>query len=46
MSPIRRGIKIGRAAHLMHLKEGRRALYREAQTFLIGDDRAAETTPV
>jgi pimeloyl-ACP methyl ester carboxylesterase len=42
-SPIRRDIKIGRATHLMHLEESRRVLYREAQTFLIGDDDTATT---
>jgi pimeloyl-ACP methyl ester carboxylesterase len=33
----RRDIKIGRATHLMHLEKGRFALYREAETFLLGD---------
>jgi pimeloyl-ACP methyl ester carboxylesterase len=42
-SPIRRDIKIGRATHLMHLEENRRALYREAQTFLCGGDETADT---
>jgi pimeloyl-ACP methyl ester carboxylesterase len=37
-SPIRRDVKIGRATHLMHLEEGRHALYREAETFLRGND--------
>ncbi len=37
-SPIRRDVKIGRATHLMHLEEGRYALYREAQAFLQARD--------
>ncbi len=37
-SPVRRDIKIGRATHLMHLEEGRHALYRETETFLNGGD--------
>jgi pimeloyl-ACP methyl ester carboxylesterase len=41
-SPIRRDIKIGRATHLMHLEENRYALYREAETFLRGDDGPAK----
>jgi len=43
-SPLRRDVKIARATHLMHLEENRYALYREAQTFLAGDD-LAPTTP-
>ena len=39
-SQTRRDVKIGRATHLMHLEENRRALYRETEAFLIGDDRA------
>jgi pimeloyl-ACP methyl ester carboxylesterase len=39
-SPIRRDVKIGRATHLMHLEEGRFALYREAECFLKGQDQA------
>jgi pimeloyl-ACP methyl ester carboxylesterase len=39
-SPMRRDVKISRATHLMHLEENRRALYRETEAFLIGDDRA------
>jgi pimeloyl-ACP methyl ester carboxylesterase len=42
-SRIRRDIKIGRATHLMHLEENRRALYRETQTFLCGDDSPDRT---
>jgi pimeloyl-ACP methyl ester carboxylesterase len=34
----RRAVKICRATHLMHLEEGRFALYREAETFLKGND--------
>lgn len=38
-SPLRRDVKISRATHLMHLEEGRYALYREAEAFLRGDDQ-------
>ena len=41
-SPIKRDVKLGRGGHLMHLEEGRYALYREALTFLAGGD----TVPV
>jgi pimeloyl-ACP methyl ester carboxylesterase len=37
-SPVRRNVRISRATHLMHLEEGRFALYREAETFLNGND--------
>jgi pimeloyl-ACP methyl ester carboxylesterase len=37
-STMRRKVKISRATHLMHLEEGRFALYREAETFLKGND--------
>lgn len=37
-SPLRRAVKISRATHLMHLEENRFALYREAETFLNGND--------
>ena len=37
-STVRRAVKISRATHLMHLEEGRFALYREAETFLKGND--------
>jgi pimeloyl-ACP methyl ester carboxylesterase len=37
-SPGRREVKISRATHLMHLEAGRFALYREAETFLNGND--------
>jgi len=36
-STVKRDVKISRATHLMHLEEGRYALYREAQTFLEGE---------
>ena len=39
LSPVWRDIKISRATHLMHLEENRFVLYREAETFLIEDDR-------
>jgi len=42
-SPVRRDIKISRATHLMHLEEGRYALYREAECFLDGADTAARS---
>jgi pimeloyl-ACP methyl ester carboxylesterase len=41
-SPLRRDVKIARATHLMHLEENRYALYREAETFLQGDDRPTD----
>jgi pimeloyl-ACP methyl ester carboxylesterase len=37
-SPLKRDVKTGRATHLMHLEEGRYALYREAEAFLAGND--------
>jgi pimeloyl-ACP methyl ester carboxylesterase len=37
-SPVRREVKISGATHLMHLEEGRFALYREAEIFLNGND--------
>jgi pimeloyl-ACP methyl ester carboxylesterase len=37
-STVRREVKISRATHLMHLEAGRFALYREAETFLNGND--------
>jgi pimeloyl-ACP methyl ester carboxylesterase len=36
-APIKRDIKISRATHLMHLETGRGALYRETNTFLLGE---------
>jgi pimeloyl-ACP methyl ester carboxylesterase len=42
-SPLRRDVKIARATHLIHLEENRYALYREAETFLRGDDRPPAT---
>jgi pimeloyl-ACP methyl ester carboxylesterase len=37
-SPIQRDVKISRATHLMHLEEGRYALYRETEAFLLAHD--------
>jgi pimeloyl-ACP methyl ester carboxylesterase len=37
-SPLRRDVKISAATHLMHLEEGRYALYRETEAFLGGRD--------
>jgi pimeloyl-ACP methyl ester carboxylesterase len=37
-SPVRRAVRISRATHLMHLEEGRFALYRAAEIFLTGND--------
>jgi pimeloyl-ACP methyl ester carboxylesterase len=37
-SPLRRDIKISLGTHLMHLEASRHALYREAETFLLGHD--------
>jgi len=37
-SPVRREVKISRATHLMLLEAARFALYREAETFLKGND--------
>jgi pimeloyl-ACP methyl ester carboxylesterase len=37
-SPVRRMVTISRATHLMHLEESHFALYREAETFLNGND--------
>ena len=37
-SPNKRDIKISRGTHLMHLEAMRAALYREANTFLLGED--------
>ena len=41
-SPMRRGVKISRATHLMHLEANRYALYREAETFLLAGDTPAD----
>jgi pimeloyl-ACP methyl ester carboxylesterase len=41
-SPVRREVKISRATHLMHLEEGRFALYQECETFLNGNDQASQ----
>jgi pimeloyl-ACP methyl ester carboxylesterase len=37
-APLKRDVKISEATHLMHLEEGRYALYRAAEDFLRGDD--------
>ena len=39
-APIKRDVKISRATHLMHLETGRGALYRETNTFLLGEGSA------
>ena len=39
-APLKRDIKVSRATHLMHLEEGRFALYQEALAFLAGHDTA------
>jgi pimeloyl-ACP methyl ester carboxylesterase len=39
-SPVKRDIKISRGTHLMHLEAMRAALYRETNTFLLGEDQA------
>jgi pimeloyl-ACP methyl ester carboxylesterase len=38
-SPLKREIKLGKGTHLLHLQEGRRALYRETLAFLGDTDR-------
>lgn len=40
-SPIKRDVKLSRTTHLPHLEAGRYALYREAETFLLGGDAPA-----
>jgi len=40
-SPMRRDVKMGRGTHLMHLEVMRAALYRETNTFLLGEDTTA-----
>jgi pimeloyl-ACP methyl ester carboxylesterase len=42
-SPLKRDIKISHATHLMHLEMMRPALYRETNTFLLGDDQPTPT---
>ena len=37
-SPIKRDVKIAAGTHLMLLEESRYALYRAAESFLLGDD--------
>lgn len=39
-SAVKRDVKIGRGAHLLHLEAMRPALWRESATFLAGDDFA------
>lgn len=39
-SPLKRDVTFSRAGHLMHLEEGRYALYRETLAFLQGRDEA------
>ena len=41
-SPLRLEVKIGRGTHLLHLEEGRSALYRETECFLKGGDRSGD----
>lgn len=41
-SPLKRDVKLSRGGHLMHLEEGRYALYRETLTFLEGTDSVPE----
>jgi hypothetical protein len=38
-SSLRRDVKIGRGTHLMHLENGRHALYRRTEAFLRGDEQ-------
>jgi pimeloyl-ACP methyl ester carboxylesterase len=48
-SAIRRLVTISRATHVMHLEEGRYALYRESINFLVEGDRrpkSAKTGPI
>jgi pimeloyl-ACP methyl ester carboxylesterase len=45
-SPIKRDIKIGRGTHLMHLEIMRAALYRETNTFLLGEDQASSADAI
>jgi pimeloyl-ACP methyl ester carboxylesterase len=42
-SPLKRDVVINRGTHVMHLEESRFQLYREAQTFLEGNDTAKMT---
>ena len=43
MSPLKRDVVISRGTHVMHLEESRFQLYREAQTFLEGNDTVKMT---
>lgn len=38
-SPLKREVKLGKGTHLLHLQDGRRALYRETLAFLGDADR-------
>src|SRR4051812_47417970 len=42
-APLKRDVVISRGTHVMHLEESRFQLYREAQTFLEGNDTAKMT---
>jgi pimeloyl-ACP methyl ester carboxylesterase len=44
-APVKRDVKISRATHLMHLEEGRHALYRETLTFLEGEQHPMSNPP-
>ena len=39
-APLKRDVKLSRGGHVMHLEEGRYALYREVLAFLEGNDAA------
>ena len=41
-SPVKRQVIVSRGTHLLHLEENRYALYREAQTFLMGEEPTSE----
>nr|WP_294545095.1 hypothetical protein [uncultured Rhodopila sp.] len=43
MGPVRRGIRIARATHLIRPEENRYALHRETETFLKARDAAPPT---
>ena len=42
-SPVKRDIKISRGTHLMHLELMRHALYRETNTFLLGEHPSSKS---
>jgi pimeloyl-ACP methyl ester carboxylesterase len=44
-SPVKRQVTVSRGTHLLHLEESRYALYREAQTFLSGEEPVSEPRP-